>query len=109
MKTNRFIIFALTLTFASSEANAQPLMKLRPDETVLLYSSSFEDNVDPHFGKEIKYAGFEMKEKNGSTKNVSDMARMDMDGCSRRQRSSHSQLTGLHMPERNSAHPWRDG
>ena len=46
---------------------AQPKTSLRPDETVLLYADSFEGNLDPVFGKTIRYAGFEMKEDNGLT------------------------------------------
>ena len=89
MKTLRFIILTLSLTFAVTEVCAQPHIKLRPNETVLLYSDSFEGNVDPIFGKGIKYAGFEMEEENGfsgpelvrnngSIKNVSDLARIDI-------------------------------
>ena len=87
MKTIKLIITALSFTM--TVAYAQPLIKLRPNQTVLLYSDSFENNVDPLFGKEIKYAGFEMEEKNGfsgaelvrphgSIKNVSDLARIDI-------------------------------
>ena len=54
-------MLATTATFA------QPKTNLRPDETVLLYTDSFEGNLDPVFGKTIKYAGFEMKEDNGLT------------------------------------------
>jgi hypothetical protein len=32
---------------------AQPKSDLRPDETVLLYATSFEGNVDPVYGEKI--------------------------------------------------------
>ena len=62
---------------------------LKPSQTVLLYADSFEGNVDPVYGEEIIYAGFEMQEPNGPTgpetiddkgtlKNVSDLARLDL-------------------------------
>ena len=68
---------------------AQPNTNLRPDETVLLYADSFEGNLDPVYGKYIKYAGFEMKEDNklsgpeavpanGNIGNISSLARIDL-------------------------------
>ena len=74
---------------ASITAFAQPNTKLRPDETVLLYADSFEDNVDPVYGKTITYAGFEMTEdnklsgpenvpENGNIGNISKLARVDL-------------------------------
>lgn len=68
---------------------AQPNTNLRPDETVLLYADSFEGNLDPVYGKDIKYAGFEMKEDNklsgpeavpanGNIGNISSLARIDL-------------------------------
>ena len=68
---------------------AQPNTNLRPDETVLLYADSFDGNIDPVYGKEIKYAGFEMTGDNklsgpetisahGSIGNISKLARMDI-------------------------------
>ena len=68
---------------------AQPKSSLRPDETVLLYADSFEGNLDPVYGKDIKYAGFEMKNvnklsgpekvpENGNIGNISNLARLDL-------------------------------
>lgn len=72
-----------------SLAYAQPNTKLRPDETVLLYSDSFDGNIDAVYGKTIAYAGFEMTAANGLTGpetllesgnlgNISDLARCDL-------------------------------
>lgn len=55
------------LMLVATATFAQPKTSLRPDETVLLYADSFEGNLDPVFGKAIRYAGFEMKEDNGLT------------------------------------------
>lgn len=55
------------LMLVATATFAQPKTSLRPDETVLLYADSFEGNLDPVFGKTIRYAGFEMKEDNGLT------------------------------------------
>lgn len=85
----KFVALLLCLVFAAERATAQPQIKLRPDETILLYADSFDGNVDPIFGKEIKYAGFDMKEENelsgperirpnGALNNVSDLARVDI-------------------------------
>ena len=46
---------------------AQPKTNLRPDETVLLYASSFDGNIDTVYGEKTTFAGFEMKEANGLT------------------------------------------
>ena len=70
-------------------ADAQPNTKLRPDETVLLYADSFEGNVDPVYGRTIRYAGFEMAEDNkltgpekvpanGNIGNINSLARLDL-------------------------------
>lgn len=77
------IILAAISTFA------QPNTGLRPDETVLLYADSFEGNLDPVYGKTIKFAGFEMTEDNGLTGpeivpengnlgNINKLARIDL-------------------------------
>lgn len=87
MKHLGAILFALTI--ASVAAMAQPNSKLRPDETVLLYADSFEGNLDPVYGKTIRFAGFEMKydnkltgpEKvpaNGNISNINSLARIDL-------------------------------
>lgn len=78
-----------TLIACLSTATAQPNIKLRPNETVLLYADSFEGNVDPVYGKKITYAGFEMKNSNklegpedvpanGNIGNISSLARVDL-------------------------------
>ena len=70
-------------------ADAQPNTKLRPDETVLLYADSFDGNLDPVYGKTVKYAGFKMEEDNGLTgpekvpangniSNINRLARIDL-------------------------------
>lgn len=70
-------------------SSAQQAEGLKPAQTVLLYADSFEGNIDPVYGEEIIYAGFEMQESNGLTgpetiddkgtlKNVSDLARVDL-------------------------------
>lgn len=70
-------------------SSAQQVEGLKPTQTVLLYADSFEGNIDPVYGEEIIYAGFEMQESNGLTgpetiddkgtlKNVSDLARVDL-------------------------------
>lgn len=84
----RFIILAAAI-FTASLAFAQPKTNLRPNETVLLYADSFDGNVDPVYGKTIKYAGFEMEKANGLTGpekipangnigNISSLARVDL-------------------------------
>lgn len=50
---------------ASASAYSQPGTKLKPDETVLLYSGSLTENADPVTGKKITSANFKMKESNG--------------------------------------------
>lgn len=87
MKRIASIFAALAMTV--SLAYAQPNTKLRPDETVLLYSDSFDGNIDAVYGKTVAYAGFEMTEANGLTGpetllesgnlgNISDLARCDL-------------------------------
>lgn len=79
----------LTMALVATVSNAQPKIKLLPDETILLYSDSFEGNLDPVHGKEIGYAGYQMEEENGysgpekvrpngSINRVSDLARIDI-------------------------------
>ena len=63
MKHIATTLFALMMSIIT--VSAQPNTKLRPDETVLLYADSFEGNIDPVYGKTIKYAGFEMAKDNG--------------------------------------------
>lgn len=74
---------------AMSLAYAQPNTKLRPDETVLLYSDNFEGNIDAVYGQKVTYAGFEMTEsnglsgpetlpENGNLGNISGLARCDL-------------------------------
>jgi acetyl esterase/lipase len=83
------VCLANIMILASALAVAQPVKGLVPSQTVLLYADSFEGNIDPVYGKEIIYGGFEMKESNGLTgpetidqrgilKNVSDLARVDL-------------------------------
>ena len=83
------ISLASILILAPFIATSQPVAGLKPSQTVLLYSDSFEGNIDPVYGKEIIYGGFEMKETNGLTgpetidergilRNVSDLARVDL-------------------------------
>ena len=43
----KIIALSCGLLCAAASIFAQPNTKLRPDETVLLYSDSFEENVDP--------------------------------------------------------------
>ena len=68
---------------------AQPNIKLRPDETVLFYADSFEGNIDPVYGSKIIYAGYKMTESNGlkgpetilatgNIGNISNLARCDI-------------------------------
>ena len=82
------IVAACLIGFASA-VYAKPNTDLRPAETVLLYSNSFEGNMDPVYGKTIKFAGFEMEESNGDSGpesikgdgrigNISDLARFDL-------------------------------
>lgn len=84
---SRIITIAAAL-FVTSFAFAQPKCKLRPDETILLYSDSFSVETDPVHGK-VSCAGFEMAKSNklsgeevlnpnGNLGNISDGARMDL-------------------------------
>ena len=86
----KFIISLASVIFlAPILAGAQQIAGLKPAQTVLLYADSFEGNIDPVYGKEIIFGGFEMKESNGLAgpetinekgilKNVSDLARVDI-------------------------------
>jgi acetyl esterase/lipase len=89
MKYIKFVAIVLCFLSVTDNINAQPQIRLRPNETILLYADSFEGNVDPVFAKEVKYAGFDMKEDNGLTgperirsngalNNVSNLARVDI-------------------------------
>ena len=89
MKYIKFVALVLCFVTVADNINAQPQIKLRPNETILLYADSFEGNVDPVFAKEVKSAGFGMKEDNGLTgperirsngalNNVSNLARVDI-------------------------------
>lgn len=87
MKHIATTLFALMMSIMT--VSAQPNTKLRPDETVLLYADSFEGNIDPVYGKTIKYAGFGMAKDNGlsgeekiaktgNIGNISKLARIDL-------------------------------
>ena len=89
MNTIRTFIVTAAATLAAVTAFGQPYIKLRPDETVVLYADSFEGNIDPVYGQKITYAGFKMEEANGLTgpetisergslANISDLARCDL-------------------------------
>ena len=89
MNTFRTILATAAAMLAAVAVFAQPNTNLRPDETVLLYSDSFDGNLDPVFGKTIRYAGFEMKEDNklsgpekipanGNIGNINKLARFDL-------------------------------
>lgn len=86
----KYIIFlASIMILAPIISSAQQVEGLKPAQTVLLYTDSFEGNIDPVYGDEIIYGGFEIKESNGLTgpeaitdkgmlKNISDLARVDL-------------------------------
>ena len=89
MNTIKYFIATAAAMLAAVAVFAQPNIKLRPDETVLLYSNSFEGNLDPVYGKTITYAGYQMAEQNGlsgaeeisksgKVGNISDLARCDL-------------------------------
>ena len=76
------------MILAAVAVSAQPKISLRPQQTVMLYADSFDGNIDPVYGKQILYAGLDMKEATGLAgpetirdggmiKNVSDLARID--------------------------------
>ncbi|MCM1178135.1 MAG: alpha/beta hydrolase [Clostridium sp.] len=65
MKKTLTIMAAGLLAYTA--ALAQPGIRLKPDETVLLYSGSMTENTDPVTAKKITAAGFKMKESNGLT------------------------------------------
>ena len=73
----------------ATAAFAQPKTNLRPNETVLLYADSFDGNVDPVYGKTIRYANFNMEydnkltgeevvPENGNISNINRLARIDL-------------------------------
>lgn len=83
------IVFAGIMSFIPNLSIAQPITDLKPSQTILLYSDSFAGNIDPVYGKEILYGGFEMQESNGLTgletidksgilRNISELARVDL-------------------------------
>lgn len=89
MNTVKSIIATAAAMFAAVAVFAQPNTGLRPDETVLLYADLFEGNVDPVYGKTIRYAGYEMTADNklngpedvpssGNISNISKLARVDL-------------------------------
>lgn len=89
MKTIRFIFTTAAALVAAVAVSAQPNTKLRPQETVLLYADSFEENIDLVYGEKISYAGFEMEKANGlegpetlpangNLGNISKLARFDL-------------------------------
>ena len=57
------IMTTLAAIFAAAIAFAQPNCKLRPDETILLYSETFDVKTDVVHGK-VSHARFEMAEPN---------------------------------------------
>ena len=82
------IMTTLAAIFAAAIAFAQPNCKLRPDETILLYSETFDVNSDIVHGK-VSHARFQMAEpnklsgqetilRNGNIGNISDGARVDL-------------------------------
>ena len=57
----KFIISLASVIFlAPILAGAQQIAGLKPAQTVLLYADSFEGNIDPVYGKEIIFGGFEI-------------------------------------------------
>ncbi len=50
---------------AYAAVSAQPGTKLKPDETILLYSDSLVENTDPVVAKKVSSAGYMMAESNG--------------------------------------------
>lgn len=89
MNTIKHIIVTAATMFAAVAVFAQPNTKLRPDETVLFYTNSFEGNTDPVYAEKITYAGYKMEEaneltgpeeiaKSGNISNISDLARCDL-------------------------------
>ena len=58
----KFIIaLASILILAPMFASAQPVAGLKPSQTVLLYTDSFEGNIDPVYAKDIILGGFKMQ------------------------------------------------
>lgn len=90
MKITRLISAAIVGFIICAVAHAQdPMTKLRPDETVLLYCDVFENTPDPIYAKKITSAGYEMGEDNkvtalesiskgGDLSDISKMARIDL-------------------------------
>lgn len=84
-----FIVIQISALISPVTASAQKQARLRPSQTVLLYSDSFECNVDPIHGKEIVHADMQMEVSNGlfgpekinakgTIANISDLARVDL-------------------------------
>ena len=61
------VVIGLLALFPELSCMGQPATDFRPDKTVFLYASEVEGLADPVMGKELVYAGFEMKESNGIT------------------------------------------
>lgn len=90
MKSIKIILATAAALTAAVAVSAQPVIDLRPSETVILYADRFEGNPDPVVGKKLTFAGFEMKESNkleksesinattGNIFNVSVHARADL-------------------------------
>ena len=89
MNTIKYFITIAATVVAAIAVYAQPNIDLRPDETVLLYADSFDGNIDPVYGKKIRFAGYKMQEANrltgaetilpnGNIGNISDLARFDL-------------------------------
>ena len=83
------LMFFICALITATAVSAQPNTDLRPDETILLYTDSFDGNIDPVYGKTIKYAAFEMAKDNGlsgeekiaktgNIGNISKLARIDL-------------------------------
>ena len=89
MSMKKIIATICGLSCAAISLFAQPKSDLRPDETVLLYATSFEGNVDPVYGEKISYAGYQIAKENGlsgvekvpangNIGNISKLARLDL-------------------------------
>lgn len=88
--TTRILVTVLAmLGIVWTESAAQPKIKLRPDETVLLYGENLVDNIDPVVGAKVTSAGFEKTcdngmsgvetlPPNGNLGNINDNARFDL-------------------------------
>lgn len=88
MRLTKLIAVVFSTVLIAGSAMSQPKIDLRPNETVLLYTDSFEGNTDLVYG-EIKYAGYKMEEDNeltgperlydnGNLSNTSSLVRFDL-------------------------------